>query len=54
MLFKNSAEVDGASGSVVLKVLCYKLEGRGLPDEVIFLNLPNPSGCTRPWDLLSL
>jgi hypothetical protein len=25
-----------------------------IPDEVIFLNLPNPSGRTRPWDLLSL
>jgi hypothetical protein len=23
-------------------------------DEVIFLNLPNPSGCTTPWVLLSL
>jgi hypothetical protein len=25
-----------------------------IPDEVIFLNLPNPSGRTRPWGLLSL
>jgi hypothetical protein len=25
-----------------------------IPDEVIFLNLPNPSGSTRPWGLLSL
>jgi hypothetical protein len=25
-----------------------------IPDEVNFLNLPNPSGRTRPWSLLSL
>jgi pilus assembly protein TadC len=25
-----------------------------IPDGVIFLNLPNPSGRTRPWGLLSL
>jgi hypothetical protein len=25
-----------------------------MPNEVIFLNLPNPSGRTRPWGLLSL
>jgi hypothetical protein len=25
-----------------------------IPDEVIFLNLPNLSGRTRPWGLLSL
>jgi hypothetical protein len=25
-----------------------------IPDEVIFLNLPNPSGHTRPRGLLSL
>jgi hypothetical protein len=25
-----------------------------IPDEVIFLNLPNPSGRTRLWGLLSL
>jgi hypothetical protein len=25
-----------------------------IPDEVFFLNLPNPSGCTSPWGLLSL
>jgi hypothetical protein len=24
------------------------------PDEVFFFNLPNPSGRTRPWGLLSL
>jgi hypothetical protein len=24
-----------------------------IPDEVIFLNLPNPSARTRPWGLLS-
>jgi hypothetical protein len=25
-----------------------------IPDEVIFLNVPNPSGRTKPWGLLSL
>jgi hypothetical protein len=25
-----------------------------IPDEAIFLNLPNPSGRTTPWGLLSL
>jgi hypothetical protein len=25
-----------------------------IPDEAIFLNLPNPSDHTRPWGLLSL
>jgi hypothetical protein len=24
------------------------------PDVISFFNLPNPSGCTRPWRLLSL
>jgi hypothetical protein len=46
----------GARGSVVVKVLCYKLEGR-VRDPMrwmIFIKLPNPSGLTRPWGLLSL
>jgi hypothetical protein len=44
-----------ARGSVVVKALCYKPEGcqfdtwRGK-----FLNLPNPSGRTRPWGLFNL
>jgi hypothetical protein len=45
----------GERGSVVVKALCYKPEGRGFDsqwDEI--LNLPNPSGRTRPWGLLSL
>jgi hypothetical protein len=45
----------GACGSVVVKALCYKPEGRRFytrQDE--FLNLPNTSGRTRPWGLLSL
>jgi hypothetical protein len=42
-------------GSVVVKALCYKLEGRGFDTGCgEFLNLPNPSGRTRPWGLLSL
>jgi hypothetical protein len=47
--------VNGARGSVVRKALCYKTEGRESEtrrDE--FLNLPNPSGLTMPWVLLSL
>jgi hypothetical protein len=47
--------VSGARGSVVVKALCYKLEGRGFDSRWgEFLNLPNPSGRTRPWGLLSL
>jgi hypothetical protein len=47
----------GARGSVVLKALCYKSDGRGFETrrgECIFLNLPNPSGRTRPWGLFGL
>jgi hypothetical protein len=45
----------GARGSVVVKALCYKPEGRGFDTRRgKFLNLPNPSGRTRPWGLLSL
>jgi hypothetical protein len=40
---------------IVVKALCYKLEGRGFGTRWSdFLNLLNPSGCTRPWGLLSL
>jgi hypothetical protein len=38
------------------QALCYKSEGRGLESrwgEWISFNLPNPSGRTRPWGLLS-
>jgi hypothetical protein len=41
----------GESGSVVVKALCYKPEGRWF---VHYLNLPNPSGRIRPWGSLSL
>jgi hypothetical protein len=45
----------GARGSVVVKALCYKPEGRGFDTRWgEFLNLPNPPGRTRPWGLLSL
>jgi hypothetical protein len=43
------------NGSVVVKALCYKPEGRGFDSRWgEFLNLPNLSGRTRPWGLLSL
>jgi hypothetical protein len=45
----------GARGSLVVKVLGYKTEGRGfktLWGEI--LNLPNSSGRIRPRGLLSL
>jgi hypothetical protein len=36
-------------GSVVVKVLCYKQDGRGFDTRLgDFLNLPNPSGRSRP------
>jgi hypothetical protein len=44
----------GARGRVVVKALCYKPEGRGFNIRGdLFLNLPNPSGRTKPWGLLS-
>jgi hypothetical protein len=46
---------NGARGSVVIKTLCYKPEGRGFDTRLgDFLNVPNPSGRTRPWGSLSL
>jgi hypothetical protein len=46
---------SSGSGGVVVKALCYKLEGRGFETRWgEFLNLPNPSCPIRPWDLLSL
>jgi hypothetical protein len=39
----------GARGSVVVKALCYKPGGRGFDTrQGEFLNLPNPSGRTKP------
>jgi hypothetical protein len=44
-----------ARGSVVVKALCYKPEGRGFDSRLgEFLNLPFSSGRTKPWGLLSL
>jgi hypothetical protein len=45
----------GARGSLVVKEPGYKPEGCGFETwwgEI--LNLPNPSGRTKPWGLLSL
>jgi hypothetical protein len=47
--------MGGARGSLVVKALGYKSEGRWF--EIQWnesLNLPNPSGRTRPWGSLSL
>jgi hypothetical protein len=47
--------VLGAGGSLVIKALGYKPEGRGFETRWgEILNLPNPSGRTKPWGLLSL
>jgi hypothetical protein len=44
-----------ARGSLVVKALRYKPEGRGFETQLNeILNLPNPSGRTRPRGLLSL
>jgi hypothetical protein len=49
-----STNYIGARGSVVVKALCHKPEGRGFDSRWSeFLNLHNLSGRTRPWDLLS-
>jgi hypothetical protein len=48
-------QLGGARGSVVVKTLCCKPKGCGFDTlRGEFLNLPNPSGRTRPWGLLSL
>jgi hypothetical protein len=53
--FSNILTIFVAHGSVVVKALCYKPDGRGFDTRWgDFLNLPNPSGRTRPWGLLSL
>jgi hypothetical protein len=45
----------GARGSLVVKELGYKSEGRGFETRWgEILNWPNPSGRARPWGLLSL
>jgi hypothetical protein len=44
-----------ASGGVEVKALCYKPEGSEfVTRRGEFLNLPNPSGRTRPWGILGL
>jgi hypothetical protein len=54
--FRNSfGYLMGAGGSVVVKALCCKPEGRGFDTGLgEFLNLPNPSGRTGPRGLFSL
>jgi hypothetical protein len=44
----------GASGSVGIKALFYKSEGRGLETRGGEYNLPDLSNRIRPWGLLSL
>jgi hypothetical protein len=45
----------GARGSLVVKALGYKPEGRGFETRWgDILNLANPSGRTKPWGSLSL
>jgi hypothetical protein len=47
--------MNGARGSLVVKALGHKPEGRGFETPwAEILNLTNPSGRTRPWGLLSL
>jgi hypothetical protein len=47
--------LSGQRGSVMVKALSYKPEGRGFDTRRgEFLNLPNPSSGTRPWGLLSV
>jgi hypothetical protein len=46
---------EWGTGSVVVKALCFKLEGRGFDTRWSeFLNLLNSSGRTKPWGSLSL
>jgi hypothetical protein len=48
--FQSLFDHSGTRGSIV--ALCLKLEGRRFDTQWgEFLNLPNPSGRTRPWGL---
>jgi hypothetical protein len=48
-IFYRSRVSFGARGSVVVKALCCKPEGRGFKSQLVdFLNWPNPSGRTGP------
>jgi hypothetical protein len=52
-IYTSTTPYVGARGSVVVKALCYKPEGRGFYTRWgKYLNLPNLSGRTRPWGLL--
>jgi hypothetical protein len=43
-------KIERAGRSALVKTLCYKPEGRGFDSRWgEFLNLPSPSGRTRPW-----
>jgi hypothetical protein len=54
-LYFHTVHMSGTCGSVWLKHYAKNRKVAGsIPDEVIFFNLPNPSCCSRPWDLLSL
>jgi hypothetical protein len=50
----NIAITLGRRGSAVVKALCYRKVAGSITEKVIFFNLPNPSGRTRPCGLLSL
>jgi hypothetical protein len=53
--YKPNQKGEKALSSIVIKALCYKPEGRRFDIRWgDFLNLPNSSGRTRPWGLLSL
>jgi hypothetical protein len=55
IVYKSFSSTKRACGSVMVKALCYKPEGQGFDTRWgEFLNLPNPSGRTRPWGLLSM
>jgi hypothetical protein len=54
-LYKGLLSRYSLYSSIVVKALCYKPEGREFGTQCgEFLNLPNPSGSTRLWGLLSL
>jgi hypothetical protein len=55
VLIYSPSGAAGARSSVVVKALGYKPEGLGFETRWgEILNLPNPSGLTRPWGSLSL
>jgi hypothetical protein len=50
--FHHILDEGGTRVSVVVKALYYKPEGRGFDTRWgEILNLPNPSGRTKPWGL---